>query len=339
MRLVTLSFLFFLLFSQAWAQDKDPSVEPDHEGHSHTSRPDGHAPIGVMGDHRHQEGEWMVSYRFKMMKMEGSLNGSSSVSDQQVLNRFMVTPTEMTMTGHMLGLMHAPTDDVTVMVMLPFMNKSMKHLTRRGGRFTTNSSGLGDIKGSALINLWERDNHKIHLNAGLSLPTGTIDARDTTPMGPNSLLPYPMQLGSGTLDLMPGITYNGYSEDWSWGAQAMGTFRMGENKRGYKLGTAGDISIWGARKWNDKVSTSARLNATAWGDISGQDARLNPRVIPTADPTLRAGSRLDFLLGLNGNFGNGHRLSIEAGLPIAQRLDGFQLETDYSLTAGWQFSF
>jgi hypothetical protein len=148
-----------------------------------------------------------------------------------------------------------------------------------------------------------------------------------------------MQLGSGTLDLMPGVTYTGFSENWSWGAQAVGTVRLGENKRGYKLGNVGDFSLWGARKWNENLSNSLRLNATTWGNISGADPRLDPRVIPTADPNLRAGSRLDLLLGLNGDFGNGHRLAIEGGVPVAQSYDGVQLETDYIVTAGWQFSF
>jgi Putative MetA-pathway of phenol degradation len=331
MRFKTLIILFFLLISVVLADESEDCCEAK-------SRPDGHAPIGVMGEHRHAEGDWMVSYRFRLMQMDGSLNGSSSVSDQQVLQNYMVTPTKMTMTGNILSMMYAPDDDVTVSFMLPYMTKSMEHLTRRNTGFTTNSSGLGDIKAAALINLWSNEKHKLHFNAGVSLPTGTIDARGSTPMGSNVVLPYPMQLGSGTFDLMPGLTYSGFAKNWSWGAQALGTVRLGENKRGYKLGNVGDFSVWGARRWNDNVSTSLRLNGLTWGDISGQDSRLNPRVIPTADPLLRAGSRLDLLLGLNGDFGNGHRLAVEGGLPIAQSLDGFQLKTNYVLTLGWQYS-
>ena len=44
------------------------------------SRPDGHAPITVMGDHMHAMGEWMVSYRYMTMEMENLLKGSDSVS-------------------------------------------------------------------------------------------------------------------------------------------------------------------------------------------------------------------------------------------------------------------
>jgi len=28
-----------------------------------SARPDGHAPISVMGDHTHHKGEWMFSYK------------------------------------------------------------------------------------------------------------------------------------------------------------------------------------------------------------------------------------------------------------------------------------
>ena len=38
---------------------------------SPSSRPDSHAPIGVMGDHGHKTGEVMLSYRFMAMDMQG----------------------------------------------------------------------------------------------------------------------------------------------------------------------------------------------------------------------------------------------------------------------------
>lgn len=178
----------------------------------------------------------------------------------------------------------------------------------------------------------------------VSLPTGSIDARGTTPMGPNQLLPYPMQLGSGTVDLMPGVPYVGQSEDWSWGAQALATLRLGTNSRGYCLGNRGELSVWGAHRWNDSVSSSLRLHGQTWGNISRADPGLNPRMVPTADPSIQAGSRVDLLLGLNlyapeGSSLSGHRLAIEDGVPIYQSLTGPQLETDWILTGGWQFSF
>ena len=40
-------------------------------------RADGHAPIGVMGEHRHKTGEVMLSYRFMHMDMEGYRSGTN----------------------------------------------------------------------------------------------------------------------------------------------------------------------------------------------------------------------------------------------------------------------
>jgi hypothetical protein len=56
------------------------SVSTAHEGPWTAARPDGHAPISVMGDHMHAMGEWMVSYRYMTMDMEGLLDGSNEVS-------------------------------------------------------------------------------------------------------------------------------------------------------------------------------------------------------------------------------------------------------------------
>ena len=45
------------------------SILNAHEGPWTAGRPDGHAPITVMGEHMHAMGEWMLSYRFMSMDM------------------------------------------------------------------------------------------------------------------------------------------------------------------------------------------------------------------------------------------------------------------------------
>jgi hypothetical protein len=98
-----------------------------------------------------------------------------------------------------------------------------------------------------------------------------------------------------------------------------------------------------ARKLLSFLSTSVRLDGQLWGNISGADPQLNPRLVPTADPDLRAGRRLDILFGLNlftleGRLA-GNRIGIEGGLPIYQSLDGPQLETDYRFSVAWDWTF
>ncbi|MBE9031726.1 transporter [filamentous cyanobacterium LEGE 11480] len=308
-----------------------------------SARPDGHAPIGVMGDHTHKKGEWMFSYRYMFMEMDGNRDGTNSLSTADVLQQFPVSPLRMTMHMHMLGAMYAPSDNVTLMGMLPFVIKEMDHVTRRGTQFTTKSSGIGDIKLGGLIKIYDQNRQRIHLNAGFTVPTGSINERATTPAGPNSVLPYPMQIGSGTFDLTPGITYLGEADSFSWGAQAMGVLRLGRNSNSYRLGNQFELTGWGAYKWSDVVSTSLRLKGKTWGDIDGADPRLNPNLIPTANPELRSGTTIDLGLGLNLYAPNGplqgSRIGIEFALPLLRDLDGPQLETDWTLTLGVQTSF
>ena len=308
------------------------------------ARPDGHAPVGVMGDHTHHAGRFMLSYRYMYMSRDGIRTGTDNVSSRQVLEDYMVAPIEMDMQMHMLGLMYAATDYLSIMGMVPYIKKSMNHLTRMGERFKTESEGFGDIKLTGLVKVFDNYDQRIHLSAGMSFPTGSIDERDDTPMG-SHLLSYPMQLGSGTFDLLPGITYLGQHSNVSWGAQVSGVIRLGENDRDYRLGNRLDATAWGAYDWFNWVSTSARMDWQSWGNVHGADPALDPAMMPGADPDNQGGNRLDLLFGMNfyvpegPKFIKGQRLAVELGFPIYQDLDGPQLETDWVLWLGWQYGW
>ncbi|NEP59687.1 MAG: transporter, partial [Symploca sp. SIO2G7] len=277
----------------------DGSISPTGELQWTSARPDGHAPISVMGDHTHQAGEFMFSYRYMFMRMDGNRDGTDNLSDQEVLQQFPVTPTNMDMEMHMFGGMYAPTDDLTLMVMIPYVLKEMDHITRMGVNFTTSSEGFGDLQLTGLYNVLRQNRQRVHFNLGVSFPTGSIDERDDTPAGNDVRLPYPMQIGSGTFDLKPGVTYLGQADKFSWGAQASTILRLGENSNDYRLGNQFNLTGWVASKWVDWLSTSLRLDFKTLGNISGADPLLNPMMIPTADPDRRGGERLDLGLGLN----------------------------------------
>ena len=313
--------------------------EHAHHHHNHTDL----APIGVMGTHTHEPDEWMLSYRYGTMRMKGNRDRNDSMSIADVHSNFMVAPTKMTMEMHMFGLMGGVTEDLTFMAMLPYKRLSMDHITRMGMNFTTKSSGVGDARLSGIYTLYKEGNSQVLLNAGISLPTGSIDKRDDTPAMANAKLPYPMQLGSGTYDLLPGITYTNSYNSWSWGTQANATLRIGKNSNDYRLGHEYQLTGWAARKLNDVANVSIRLDGKTWGDVSGADPELNPMMVPTARTDLRGGKRIDLLVGLTlaeskGKLA-GHNLALEAGMPIYQHLDGPQLETDYRLMLGYQWRF
>lgn len=326
----------------AASSEASEHVHGEHAGHTA-----GHAPIGVMGDHVHPKGEWMASYRYMHMGMNQNYDGTSEVSTGDILaDGWMVAPESMDMDMHMFGLMYAPLDRVTLMAMIPFITKSMDHVTGSGG-FTTESKGVGDLKLSALIGLWNDEHHGVHAQIGFSSPTGSIDEKDA-PLGPTIQLPYPMQIGSGTFDLLFGATYTGHTGKWSWGSQASATVRLGENDNDYRFGHEYEVTGWGAFHIVDAVSTSFRL---AWNqnfNVEGADPALNPAMVPTADPNLRAGRRLDALFGIDFipahmsdalGATKGARLSLEGGLPAYQNLDGPQLGVNWLIIAGVQYAF
>lgn len=347
------------------AQANELSISGNHNHGEY--RADSHAPIGVMGDHMHEKGKWMVSYRYMRMHMEDSRNGTNSLSPEQIAttvpNRFFgspmqpptlrVIPTEMTTDMHMFGAMYAPTDDLTLMVMGNYIKREMDHITFAGGmgttrlgEFTTETSGWGDTRVAGLIRMYDDSKHHIHFNAGLSLPTGSIKEQDQvlTPMGmrPTIRLPYAMQLGSGTYDLMPGITYTGRSKAYSWGSQYMATFRLGDNSQDYSLGNKHEVTAWGAYSWLPSLSTSLRVTAETESEIDGIDSQIVAPV-QTADPDNYGGERVALSLGMNyvipAGALAGNRLSVEGTLPVYQNLNGPQLERDNMVVIGWSKSF
>ncbi len=311
-----------------------------------SSRPDGHAPIGVMGEHTHTAGEWMLAYRLMRMSMDGNRTGTEDVSTESVLANFMVAPQDMSMDMHMLGAMYAPSDRLTLMLMAPFNVMSMNHVTRMGGSFATESVGLGDVSIGGLIGIKRTGWFRAHLNASISLPTGSIEQMDETPMsmGNPVQLPYPMQIGTGTLGVRPGLTLLGMGEKWSFGLQGLGRVPLGENSRGYSVGSGGETTAWLALRLTQSISLSVRGLYRTWGDYSGHDEAFgNPMVVPTVREDLRGGKRFDVPFGINLYFPDGalagHRFAFEFHLPVYQDLNGPQLATDWQMTIGWQKSF
>jgi hypothetical protein len=329
-----------------------------------------HAPIGVMGEHMHKKGEYMFSYRFSHMQMQGNRIGNNEVSPAQIAttnpNPFFglpgqppttrVVPTKMSMQMHMFGGMYAPTDWLTLMAMASYVEKSMDHTTFMGGagigatrNFNTKSSGFGDTKIGAMFKLFETNvyntNHHAHINFNISIPTGSLSERSvvSAPNGmmPNLRLPYPMQLGSGTFDALPGITYTGNYRKLGWGGQYMAEIRMEKNQAGYAHGDKHMLTAWSSYEWARWFSTSARVIYTTQESIRGIDPNIVAPV-QTADPGNHGGRQLAVAVGFNllGTHGilKGHRLATEVILPLYRRLHGPQLETDWRVVAGWQYA-
>jgi len=205
------------------------------------------------------------------------------------------------------------------------------------------SNGLGDLKFSGLYDLASWNNgRRVHLNVGISAPTGAIDERKSN----GDIQPYGMQLGSGTWDFLPALTFLGQTDNYSWGAQVGGALRMGDNDRDYSLGNRFDATIWGGRKLSDSFSLSAKFDYFSQSEVDGDD-----KDITAMNKMMSSGYRADhqgrdlstFGLGLNyycrnGTF-KGHRLAVEWETPMSEDVNGVQLETDSIWSLGWQYAW
>ncbi|MGH8633991.1 MAG: DUF3570 domain-containing protein, partial [Burkholderiales bacterium] len=210
----------------AWSA-ADGGGHDGHDSHAH-GHAHGQAPAGVVLDHMlPKAGDFMVGYRYMYHRQSDDiLRGSNAASDQDIIDQgcgrdvCRLAPEEMSMHMHMLDIMYAPTDWLNLMLMPQFLDMEMtlrdledappppddtppSHFTQHG------TGGVGDTLMFALLKLFDVPGHHMHLGLGLSAPTGEVDIR-LRPMHQSrtdEFIHYHMQLGSGTWDFLPSLTY------------------------------------------------------------------------------------------------------------------------------------
>ena len=307
-------------------------------------RPDGFAPAGIFGDHTlNTGGRILLSHRFKDQAFDGMRDGTHSVSTASVLNAFPLAPTSMTSQEHFFLFEYGPTDDLTFQFIMPIVLFKIDYVDRLGNRSFTDTTDLYDLQFNTMYVLYRGERQQVHLNMGVQTPNGVFDGLGLFPTPTSPQFAYPMRTSDGTWDALPGLTYRGQSDNWTWGVQGLGTVRFGINRYGYRLGDQGNFNGWVSRKVTDWVSVSTRLNGTIWGNVFGADQRINPDLTPTDRTNMQGGQRLDILFGLNfvipDGLLQGQRFGIEGGLPIFQNLYGPQLQETYQLWTNLTFAF
>jgi nitrous oxide reductase accessory protein NosL len=305
--------------------------------------------------HTHPAGMWMVTYKLMHMNMSGLRAGGSDVElDSVGFKRstpynYMMIPTDMTMDMHMFMVMYGITDRLTVMAMANYQVNSMGMLMDMGpGRMITREDamttrGIGDTE---LRGMYKINEHLVG-SLGIGLPTGDID-QTVVMMKTKYRAPYDMQLGSGTYDLKPALTYNVISDDarWNWGGQVMYTYRIGTNKNDYSLGDVFKATAWLQHAFGP-LSSWARLAFNDTGRIHGADPEIDKlnhpltgmgAPTPDADPANYGGQRLDGLIGVSYQKGS-LSFGVEGGIPLYQYLHGLQMKTTWVITTGVQVMF
>ncbi len=306
-------------------------------------RADSYAPIGVGGDRVLSVGELLVSYRFEAFEQDGLRSETAERDLGDVLNIFQSAPFNLTQQRHLVSVQFAPMEYVTLIGRVPFIRNNMDQVNRNFDIFSSSSTGLGDVEVGALLNVYEEGPYKAHLSAMASVPTGSVTADGTSAIG-TGRLPYSMQLGSGTVDVMPSVTFQAMNQYGSVGFKGSGVLRVSDNSQGYTLGNRVTVTSWFSFPVSDQLSFSARMLWEKWDPISGSDPAHANAVSIVQDPSvfgeLIGGSRLDLPLGVNLNIQNGllagHRLGLEAVFPVNENLDGLDLQRSWSVALGWQ---
>ncbi len=260
--------------------------------HHHADHPN--VPAGVMFGHTlSKAGDMMAGYRYMHGWQAGSLlNGTYPVDQQQVIDNACpkelegcsMLPREMTMNMHMLDLMYAPTDWLTLMLMPQFVSMAMHDshpnaevgISSHHGGVTVHeqeTGGVGDTGMYALVKLFDRPDHHIHASLGFTAPTGDVQVKQksTGNITPGQYVHYGMQLGSGTWDFRPSLTYTGKADTWSWGAQVGGTKRLeNSNDAGYVQGDLFESSVWGGYDITHWLTGTFRVNYVWQGRTEGE---------------------------------------------------------------------
>ena len=366
---------------------------------AHTSDPDAydeyssykfkgsHAPAGVSFDHMlARAGDFQIAYRYTLDYRSGEMvHGSHSIGDQAVVDhgcgdrQCLVTPENIFAHAQTLDLLYAPTDWWTLVLTPELVDRHMDLRDLAGRPFfpsgifnpgpveshSHTTGGIGDTALTALIELFDDGENHLHAGVGISVPTGRVNERIS---GSEEFDNYTMQLGSGTWDFHPSLTYTGQMDRFSWGAQLSGIKRIeSRNRAGYALGGEFQSTAWGSYDFLDWLSGSVRGVYTSEGGIKGEfvthrvpsivaykfvgteivavyeNAYLPNTVLgPMESPANYGGRYWDIGFGLSAVVPDGHlqgnRFSVEWLQPVTSDITGYQLARKGTLSISWNIA-
>lgn len=311
-------------------------------------RPDGHAPISIMNDHTHQQGELMFSYRFGMMNSQGLIQDTKTYKDDDVFEDYGVSPQKMSMSMHMIGAMYGVTDHFTLMAMAHYGINTMKSKTSSDKTFSTQASGIGDVYLGGIYKLLDVERQSLSVYAGLNAPTGKTANYDKNAAGEKMKLPYGMNLGSGTWDVSFGATYKKQWDEFSLGLQPSIIFRNNKgskgkkNDEGYRLGDVYAVDMWGSVIPDKWFSISLHAQTRFEDAIHGKDEKLMTAMSPLSNPANSGNTQINGGIGVNFYVPHGPlqdlRVSAEFLQNLYQSVHGIQLDHTNSFVVGLQYT-
>ena len=299
-------------------------------------------PVGVRFGETLEGRRLRVGYSWERIQSRGLRVGDDSVSPDVVLSPqpaglgFARTPRSLELSVHTFELAYAPHPRVTLIAQLPFVRKELETLEAGGLRRQDQTKGLGDVGLFVLVPFIRKGQESSQVHIGFDAPTGAIRRG-----GDQRRLPYISQIGNGTWDFEWGWTYRGAWDRLSWGGQAIGRHPLGRNGLKYRHGSHFAGTVWGAVRLVEGLGLSFRSQWEKQNNFEGFDRSLRASEDPSENGKLRGGEHITLYPGVSLDLPvlGGQRIAVEVGIPVHQRLDGPQLERDWSVKTAWQWVY
>jgi len=300
-------------------------------------------PLNIPGAGTPEPHEFRIKYNLSWGKMVGLRRGTSNRSTSDAHGQYMMAPRKMDMYMSSVSVGYAFSDRFFAGVMGMYMEKDMEMIRRGDGRRSSmNSQGAGDTMLMTKTLFYADDylipTSQVSLLLGVSIPTGSIDQDDK-----GQILPYSMQLGSGTFDPFIGILYEGSSSPFWWGANASYLARAYENYKSYNLGDEYRLDLYGMYQARHNLVGELQIKSKYVGDIEGEAQEIeqdgnghmmsNPNMAFMSnlfDPDNYGGSTIDLTTGVQWQPFHNHILNAQFTVPLFQNLHGTQLERDFT---------
>jgi hypothetical protein len=279
-----------------------------------------------------------IGYSFERIQSQGLMVGTREISAEYAreVRGFSQTPRWLHVTVHTLQIAYAPHPRVTLLTEIPFLQKELQRVDAESRRRQDQTDGVGDVTFAVIVPFIQKGAESTQVHFAVTAPTGSIRRSEDSVR-----LPYDSQIGSVSWTLEWGWTYKGELDRVSWGGQIVGRHPVNRNGLKYRNGSRFTGSIWGGVRLFAGLSTSLRAEWEKQNNINGFDRSFMPDEDPSQNAKLRGGNRITLAPGLSLDLPKlkGQRIAVEVALPVFQKLDGPQLERDWSVKTAWQWVF
>lgn len=213
-----------------------------------------------------------------------------------------------------------------VSVMLPYIDRDHDHVHNHRGAKIPEAWDIQEFGDARVLGRYQFQETSANLLFGVKLPTGQFDVTNQE----GSEAERSLQPGTGTTDMLLGLSHyqRSMNSPWSWFAQGLWQRPLNERndyQSGYQLGVDG-----GARyALTPNIGLMAQINALSRGRDRGDEA----------EPEDTGGRFLFFTPGVSMALSQEAQLYAFIQQPLYQRVHGVQLTADRAYTAGVSFRF